>query len=406
MKTLTSMDLDDALQHVLTRTRQVPGCHPVTLTDAIGRVLAEPVSAPMNLPPFAASAMDGYALRSGDAGVPNARLSMVGASLAGHPYLTGVPDGGCVRIFTGAALPAQADAVALQENCRLEGDTVIVEHAIRAGENVRPVGHDIRAGAPMLDAGRRLSALDAGWLAASGVTGVVVRERPCIGILSTGDELREPGTQLPPGAIYDANRTILAGLLRALPVQVIDFGIVADQRATIADILEDAGRNCDAVITSGGVSVGDADWVRDVVQQLGTLELWRLNLKPGKPLAYGQLPRAAFFGLPGNPVSAIVTFLLVVRPAIEVMCGCPPSQPPVVPATLTTPVAHQPGREEYQRAFCTFGGDEATVAVTQDQGSNRLASFAAANCLVRIPKDAGNLPAGSRVATLPFRGLL
>jgi molybdopterin molybdotransferase len=406
METLTSLDLDEAVRIILERMACVSEVASVGLTDAIGRVLAEPAVAPMSLPPFAASAMDGYALRSSDARDPGSEMTVVGASLAGHPYPGPVPAGACVRVFTGAALPDDVDAVAMQENCHAHGETVSLLKAVRAGENVRPAGHDVRAGAAMMEEGRRLGAFEVGWLAAAGIGTVKVRARPRVGILSTGDELREPGQALSAGAIYDANRTLVTALLHTLPVSVVDFGIVPDHPDRIAHALQEADRSCDVVISSGGVSVGDADWVRAVIRELGALEFWRLNLKPGKPLAYGHMRHATFFGLPGNPVSAVITLLLVVRPALERLCGMAPSAPLTVSAHLDTPIEHQTGREEYQRASYTITERGLSVSVTGDQSSNRLASFASANCLIRVPKGVGDLPAGSEVTILPFRGLL
>ncbi len=378
---------------------------------ALGRVLAEAVTAPISLPPFAASAMDGYAVRSSDLqGDPPHRLSLTGTTYAGRPSSGPTPAGGCVRIFTGGAVPDDLDTVVIQENCRIDGDTVWVDVTASAGDNVRPRGHDVAAGTDILEAGRRLSEFHVGWLAACGITRVGVRERPVVGIFSTGDELVDamaPGGQaLGPGQIFDSNRLTLRLLLDRLPVRVRDFGIVPDDRARIRAVLEEADGSCQAIITSGGVSVGDADWVKDVVEEIGDLKLWKLNLKPGKPLAYGRLGRAAFFGLPGNPVSTIVTAIMLAIPAIERLCGSQPQPPIPVPAVLRGFLRHQRGREEFQRGTLRQVAGHLEVSVTGDQSSNRLASFAAANCLIRIPKDCGDLHHGSVVATLPFRGVI
>jgi molybdopterin molybdotransferase len=240
---------------------------------------------------------------------------------------------------------------------------------------------------------------------------VRVHEQPTIGIFSTGDELVDAGTggaavTLKPGQIFDANRTVLTLLLRTLPIRLRDFGIIPDDRARIRAVLEEADASCAMVVTSGGVSVGDADWVKDVVSDIGTIRMWKLNLKPGKPLAYGRLRSAAFFGLPGNPVSAIVTAMMLVRPAIERLCGSRPTPLLSVPATLRGSLAHQPGREEFQRGTLRSDSAGLEVSVTGDQSSNRLASFAAANCLIRIPKDCADLSDGRAVTVLPFRGVL
>lgn len=401
------LDLDEAVQRILRDVGPPASRDDVSIHEALGRVLAEPVSAPIDLPPFDASAMDGFALRADDvAAGPPASLLLAGTSLAGHPMTTPLLAGQCARVFTGAAVPDGADAVAIQEECRLDGERVHFEQPVRSGDHIRPVGHDVRRGTLLLERGRRLNAFDVGWLAASGIAAVSVYRRLKVALLSTGDELREPGTPLTPGAIFDANRTLLRALLQGLPVDVIDLGMVPDRQDQIADALLTGDRDADLVICSGGVSVGDADWVKLVVEEIGSLQLWRLNLKPGKPLAYGRLRRAAFFGLPGNPVSAVVTLLLVVRPVLEAMLGGTPTAPLAITARLRTPLAHEPGREEYQRGTLRWTDGAAEVTITGDQSSNRLASFAAANCLIRVPKQSGDLDAGSLVTVLPFSGLI
>ena len=403
----TPLDLDDALRAMLDDTRPLAQHETVPVAAALGRVLAHAVDAPRSLPPFPASAMDGYALRSSDIdGAPPFRLKVAGTSYAGHPFTGHTPDGACVRIFTGAAMPPGLDAVVIQEDCDRDDDEVQVRTSVAAGDYVRPTGHDVCEGSRLLDAGRRLGPFDLGWLTACGLSEVVVTARPRIGIFSTGDELLDPGATPGPGKIFDANRMVLQQLLAALPVETVDYGIVPDDPARIRSLLARVDRECDVVVTSGGVSVGDADWVRDVVQELGALRLWKLNLKPGKPLAYGRLRQAAFFGLPGNPVSTIVTALLLLRPVLERLCGSMPARPLRVAARLRGAVQHRPGREEYQRGTLEGDADVLTVTVTGDQSSNRLASFAAANCLIRVPGPAGDLQDGTVVEVLPFDGLL
>ena len=401
------LDLDEALRIILADTRPVPGSELVDLPAALHRVLAEPLDAPISLPPFMASAMDGYALRSSDLhGPPPYRFETAGTSYAGRPADAPTPAGSCVRIFTGAPMPADLDTVAIQEDCRIDGAHVWIDAEVCAGDNVRPPGHDVHRGKRILEAGRRLTPFDLGWLAACGIARVRVGRRPVVGIFSTGDELVDAGTTPGPGQIFDANRLTLSLLLGGLPVHVRDFGIVPDDRAMIRAVLEDADDACDVVVTSGGVSVGDADWVKDVVSEIGHIDLWRLNLKPGKPVAYGRLRKAAFFGLPGNPVSTIVTALMLARPVVERLCGSTPAPPLTVFAALRGALRHQPGREEFQRGALRHGDGGLEVSVTGDQSSNRLASFAEANCLIRIPKECADLHDGSSVATLPFSGLL
>jgi len=377
------------------------------LHAALGRVAAQDAVAPLNLPPFRASAMDGYALRSTDAlHAPSAPLAVIGTSSAGHPFSGNVPPGTCVRIYTGAAVPDGLDAIAIQEDCTREGDQVTVQAPVHAHDNIRSIGHDVSAGTTVVRAGTRIREFQLAWLAACGIAEVVVRGLPRVALFSTGDELVEPGGTLAAGQIHDANRHALRALLRNLPVELVDLGILPDREAAIDSMLADASREFDAVITSGGVSVGDADYVKQAVARLGEIAFWRINLKPGKPLAYGRLGRALFIGLPGNPVSTIVTALLLAAPALLRLSGAEAEPITRVRAQLDHAVTHRPGREEYQRGRLFMTDDILHVSATGDQSSNRLASFAAANCLIRIPKQAGDLEAGSLVEVLPFRGLL
>ncbi len=403
----TRLDLDEALRAMLDDTRPLVATEPVAIAESLGRFAAEAVHAPINLPPFAASAMDGYALRAAELkGAPPFRLPLTGTSSAGHPLTERVPAGGCARIFTGAAIPEGLDTVAIQEDCERDGDWVVIKEAVASGDNVRPVGHDVAAGSRILPAGRRITPFDQGWLTACGLDRINVRCRAVVGIFSTGDELLDPGETPGPGQIFDANRVTVRALLSRLPVTVHDYGIAADDPDQIRQLLTQADRECDLIVTSGGVSVGDADWVKQVIDDIGHLRLWKLNLKPGKPVAYGRLARAAFFGLPGNPVSTIVTALLLVRPVLERLCGGDPGAPLAVPAILQGSLSHQPGREEFQRGTLASQDGQLTVSATGDQSSNRLASFALANCLIRIPKEQGDLTEGSNVTTLPFGGML
>ncbi len=351
--------------------------------------------------------MDGYALRSTDlTGPPPHTMDIAGTSLAGHPFAGEAPSGKAVRIVTGAPVPQGLDAVVIQEDCDADGNTVTIRERVDPGNNIRSTGLDIQAGQTLFSAGTRLSAFHVGWMSACGVVDVSVFSRPRVAIFSTGDELVEPGAALGPGQIYDANRHLLHLILCRLPVEVDDFGILPDEPDRIRAALEQAAGTCNAIVTSGGVSVGDADWVKQVVEDMGDLQFWKLNLKPGKPMAYGRLGKAMFFGLPGNPVSSVVTALLLAKPALLKLSGCPYQPPLSLPARLKNAITHRRGREEYQRGFIAEQNGEIFVSSTGDQSSNRLATFAAANCLIRIPKGSDDLDEGSMVFVLPFAGLL
>ena len=402
-KATAPLDLDAALARVLDQVSACTEPERVTVRNAHGRVAAEPIRSATDLPPFAASAMDGYAFRW-RAGISS--LELAGDSLAGHPFAGSVRKGECARIMTGAPLPADCDTVVVQEDCDRDGTEIQIREVPRQGANVREAGDDLRQGDVVVAAGKRISPFDIGTLAACGCDTAPVRARPRVAVFSTGDELQPPGTALEFGNIYDSNRFAVEALLTRLPVEVDNLGVLADDARTVAASLTAAGDTADFILTSGGVSVGDADHVKSTVEALGELSFWRLNLKPGKPLAFGRIGGAWFLGLPGNPVSTIVTYLLIARPAIEKLCGMQPSQPVTAGAELTEPIRHKPGREEYQRGIATGAGDDIRVRTTGAQGSNRLSTFAEANCLIRIPKGKGSLKSGERVEVLPFEGLL
>jgi len=371
------------------------------------RVAAQDVIATTSLPPFPSSAMDGFAVSSEHLrGKPAFEIKVTGESFAGHPFPDKADPESCVRIFTGAAMPAGLDAVLLQEDCEILDARIRTGVRARPGDNVRNVGHDVVKGEVIIQRGQMLTPFAIGWLAACGHTHVNVVARPKVAIFSTGDELREPGSPLGPGQIYDANRYLMSALLASLPVEILDLGVLPDDEAATEQALAAAALQADVLLTSGGVSVGEADFVTGVLQKIGELEIWRLNIKPGKPLAYGRIGDCLFFGLPGNPVSTIVTFLLIARPALMRLCGATQLNAPQQGAILSESIRHKPGREEYQRGVVASAEDGATVRVTGDQSSNRLASFSNANCLIRIPKESGNLTSGTKVTVLPFFGLI
>ncbi len=398
-----ALDLDAARQRILAGIPAPDAVERMPLDQALGRVAAEDSLARTDLPPFNASAMDGYAFRWRPG---LSRLRLVGASLAGHPFTGQVADGAAVRITTGAVLPDDCDTVAIQEDCARSGTALSLNVVPSQGGNVRLRGHDLRQGDVVAARGRRLNAFDIGALAAAGVDAATVFARPRIAVFSSGDELQPPGAPLAHGGIHDSNRHAVAGLLSQLPVTVRNLGVLADDADAIADALTAASAECSLILTSGGVSVGDADLVKSTLERLGELDFWRLSLKPGKPLAFGRIGQARLMGLPGNPVSAIVTYLLLAKPAVEALCGMTPQKPLTLRCRLTQAVSHKPGREEYLRGTATTAAGAAQVTPTGDQSSNRMSTFAAANCLVRIPKNDGDLPAGAWVEALPFTGLV
>lgn len=403
MTSSAPLDLDAALQRILDEVPAPAASERVDIAQALGRVAAADCLAATDLPPFPASAMDGYAFKwRSDLG----GLRIVGASLAGHPFAGAVGRAEAVRITTGGALPADCDTVAVQEECKVADGVLHMQQQVRRADNVRQTAQDLRRGAVLAACGRRLSPFDIGALAAAGVAAASVFARPRIAVFSSGDELQQPGSALAYGNIYDSNRYAVASMLGQLPVETVNLGVLPDAEAAIAKALRQASGDCRMILTSGGVSVGEADLVKSAIESLGRLRFWRLNLKPGKPLAFGRIGDALLLGLPGNPVSSIVTYLLLARPAIEALCGMQPQPPLRVHCELTEAVRHKPGREEYQRGVLSTRDGRARVATTGDQSSNRMSTFAAANCLIRIPKTAGDLAPGSVVEALPFWGLL
>ncbi len=404
------MDLEEALTRLATRINVIEGVELIDTNQAVGRILAADVQAPISLPPFPASAMDGYAVRHQDFVGGNLTFTLIGESKAGHPSDATVQERQAVRIFTGARMPNGADLVPLQERVTSSHSDTVTFSAHESDESfVRPVGHDIRRDQVIAHVGGRLHPFLVGSLNAAGVAQVRVRRMPVVGLFSSGDELTDinvPPEHLGPGDIYDSNRATLRALLAGLPVAIRDLGCIADDPDAVEQALAQGASECDVMITSGGVSVGDADFVGQTIDRIGELEFWRLNLKPGKPLAFGHINGCWIFGLPGNPVSTIVTALLVVIPSLLTLAGGNPSRPMRLPATLSGSIAHRPGRAEYQRGSVTASKDGFVVAHTGDQSSNRLSSFSSANCLIEIPKHCGNLATGDQVQVLPLEFLI
>jgi molybdopterin molybdotransferase len=398
-----ALTLDQALELILAPLAPVSGGERLPLKQAAGRVLAEDIASPLDLPPFANSAMDGYACRAGDPGLPSLRL--IGTAWAGRRFAGSVGAGECVRIFTGAALPDAADTVVMQENAEREGETVRFAAEPRPGDNVRPRGGELRAGQPLLAAGKRLGAADIGLLAAVGLAEVPVKRRLRVAILSTGDELRPLGQALAPGEIHDSNRYALDALLAELGAECLDFGAVRDDPGALRAVLLEASRQADAVISTGGASVGDADFVVDILRELGQVEFWKVAVKPGKPFAYGRIGQALWFGLPGNPVAVIVTFRQLVRPALLRLMGAPASPALRLPAVCDRPLRKAPGRMEFQRGvYRRADSGEFVVSGLAGQGSDRLSSVSQANCYIVLSLESAGVAAGDRVEIEPFDG--
>ncbi len=371
----------------------------VGLHDAHLRILSRDVPSPMNVPPHDYSAMDGYALRHADLQGDVTKLQVVGSSFAGHAFGGKVSAGECVRIMTGALIPGGCDTVVMQEQVTLEGKDAIVQGNHSLGENIRRAGEDIALGSTALRAGQLVRAAELGLLASLGLARAVVYRKLRVAIFSTGDELVQPGISLKPGRIYDSNRYSLFGLLSELGgVEILDMGNIHDDRNAIKSALLAAASKADVIITSGGVSVGEADYIKELLAEIGEVVFWKIAMKPGRPLAYGKIGGSHFFGLPGNPVAVMVTFKQFVIDALHILMGQQPKPAFTFKAVCTERIKKSPGRTEFQRGILSQDETGAlTVRTTGAQGSGILSSMSQANCFIILPMHQGNVEAGSTV---------
>ena len=402
------LSVDEALLRIRDSLIPLTGYENKHLRDALNRILAKDVLSPLNVPGHVNSAMDGYAVNSAD--LPDEGttvLQVIGSSFAGHPFNGSLGRGEVVRIMTGAVVPEGADTVLMQENVQREGDVVTISGGEKAGANVRHIGEDITQGGVVLATGRLLTPADLGLLASLGIAEVAVRRRLRVAMFSTGDELCSIGEPLGDGQIYDSNRYSLHGMLTRIGAEVIDMGIIPDQREAISHAFDTAAANADVLITSGGVSVGEADFVKETLDRLGRVDFWKIAMKPGKPLAFGMLGDTAFFGLPGNPVSAMATFYQIVQASLQHMQG----QAQAAALRLRIPCAEKlkkrPGRQDFQRGilFSDTSGN-LVVKSTGMQGSHILSSMSQANCFIILPAESGSVEVGGMVEVQPFAGVI
>ena len=397
-----------ALERISASVPRLTATEQLALRDALGRVLGSDVRSPVSVPAHANSAMDGYAVRAGDLPAENTvSLSVIGEAFAGKPYRGAVGERQAVRIMTGAVVPDGTDTVLMQEQVQRQGNSITVRAGHKPGQNVRHAGEDIAEGKVVLCAGRALTPADLGLAASLGIGALPCRRALRAAIVSTGDELKPVGQALGVGDIYDSNRYTLYGMLTRLNVAVFDKGVVPDDPQRIRAALLEASAEADVIISSGGVSVGAADYVKAVLDQIGRIEFWKVAMKPGRPLAFGRIGDAVFFGLPGNPVSVMVTFYQFVRPALLTMLGCTGAPSLSVRARCLSRLRKKPGRQEYQRGILARDGNgELTVTKTGDQGSGILSSMSQADCFIMLPLEAGNIEPGAMVEVQPFAGLI
>ncbi|HLA74495.1 MAG TPA: molybdopterin molybdotransferase MoeA [Gammaproteobacteria bacterium] len=403
-----SLSVAEALRRIETDIAPLTESELLPLREGLGRVLAEDMFSPIDVPAHTNSAMDGYAVDSADlpAGGTNT-LTVIGTAWAGKPFTGVLRAGQCVRIMTGAVIPDGADTIIMQERVERQDGAIQIGTDNKPGQNIRRAGEDIARGQIVLKAGKLLGPAELGVLASLGIAHVKVIRRLRVAFLATGDELRALGEPLQLGEIYDSNRYTLYGMLSRLGVQIIDLGIVRDRPEDIKTAFSEAARTADAVISSGGVSVGEADYVKEIVGSLGRVHFWKIAMKPGRPLAFGKLGETLFFGLPGNPVSAMTTFYQFVQPALQRLMGQTARQPLLIKLPTLSQLKKNPGRMEFQRGIAAIGENgQLAVSSTGEQGSGILSSMSKANCFIVLPAEAGTVAAGSLVDVQLFEGLI
>ncbi|WP_274061234.1 molybdopterin molybdotransferase MoeA [Vibrio parahaemolyticus] len=401
------MPIEEAMDKMLSRIKPIQTTLSLPLTDALGFVLAEDVLSPIHVPPFDNSAMDGYAIRIQDLEASTV-LPMVGKSFAGQPFEGEWPTGTCVRIMTGAKIPEGCDAVIMQENTTVtEAGIQFNQTDVKPQNNIRPTGDDIKQGDIVLAKGARLTPRDIPMIASLGVSHVTVVRKPKVAFFSTGDELKPLGEPLEAGQIYDSNRYGIKPLIENFGCEAIDLGIIPDCPETLKATFEKAQTLADVVVTSGGVSVGEADYTKDILEQLGEIGFWKLAIKPGKPFAFGKLSTAWFCGLPGNPVSAVLTMYVLVQPMLAKLAGHTEwKAPESIPATTKTAFKKAPGRTDYQRGIYTLEDGKFVVETTGNQSSGAFSSMSLANCFVVLERERGRVEVGETVQIQLFNSTL
>ncbi|EDM84003.1 gephyrin-like molybdotransferase Glp [Limnobacter sp. MED105] len=407
--------VEQARLKILSLLKPITGTRTVAIREALDQVLAADLLSPINVPAHDNSAMDGYAFNSSN--IQNSditHLTMIGTAYAGKAFTGTCGNGECVRIMTGAVMPLNCDTVLVQENATVSGDQIsFPPGAVKAGDNRRLAGEDLTIGKPALPAGKVLRPADLGLLASLGVAEISVRRKLRVAFFSTGDELRSLGQPLDEGCVYDSNRYTLYGMLTRLRfIELLDMGVVHDSPEALEHAMLQAMEQADVIITSGGVSVGEADYTKQVMEKLGSVNFWKIAMRPGRPMAFGQVHNstngdsAYLFGLPGNPVAVMVTFYAFVRDALFKLANANALPIPMVSAKLAQNVRKRPGRTEYQRARLTMGKGLLLAHLSGAQGSGILRSMSESDCLLVLEHDQGDLKAGDTVLALPFEGLI
>ncbi|ARC94764.1 molybdopterin molybdotransferase [Vibrio coralliilyticus] len=401
------MPIEDAMEQMLSPIKPIQTTLQLPLAEAIGYVLAEDILSPIFVPPFDNSAMDGYAIRIADL-TNNNVLPLAGKSFAGQPFEGEWPKGTCVRIMTGAQIPEGCDAVIMQENTeQTEQGVQFNQTDVKPQNNIRPTGDDIRKDDVVLPKGARLTARDIPMIATLGISHVTVVRKPRVAFFSTGDELKPLGEPLEAGQIYDSNRYGIKPLIENFGCEPVDLGIIPDCPEELKATFEKAQTLADVVVTSGGVSVGEADYTKDILEELGQIGFWKLAIKPGKPFAFGKLSTAWFCGLPGNPVSAVLTMYVLVQPMLAKLAGHTEwKAPESIPATTRTAFKKAPGRTDYQRGVYTIEDGKFVVETTGNQSSGAFRSMSLANCFVVLERERGRVEVGETVNIQLFNSTL
>jgi len=396
------LPVEDALAYLIAKTNAVSDTETIALSDALNAILAKDVFSPFPVPNYTNSAMDGYAFKAGEWD-GQSELPVCGESFAGNPYTGEIPAGHCIRITTGAQLPDDCDSVVIQENVTRRQQSISINSSVERGDNIRLAGSDLQQGERVLSAGTRINAIHIGLLASLGLAELCVYRKITVGVFSTGDELVPVGQTLEKGQVFDSNRLLLIAMLSSLRLQVKDYGLLADEPEAIERVLRQAAEECDAIITSGGVSVGDADYTGELLHRLATVQFHKVALKPGKPFAFGKLNNAYIFGLPGNPVSSAVSFQQLALPALRRLMGerCKPDL--ALTVRCDSALRKHPGRTEFQRGILSLDEHgQLCVQTTGPQSSAVFSSMAKANCYIRLGHERGNVSAGELVQVLPF----
>ncbi len=399
----TALSIENAKNQILKTIKSSTKVEKIKLKDSLGRIVSKDIKSSINIPSFKNSAMDGYALNiSHLSEKTNMSLKEAGISYAGKPYHNNLQKGETVRVMTGAVIPNNSNAIVMKEMIKIINGNIQFPKNIKKNQNIRFIGEDVKKSSIILKKGKRINYIDLGILSSAGIEYIDVVKKPIISFFSTGDELISIKKKLKKGQIYDSNRYLLYGLLSELPVSIKDMGVVKDNKSDITKKFIQCSKISDLIITTGGVSVGDADYIREVLDEIGKINFWKISIKPGRPLAYGKIKKTSFFGLPGNPVSTVITFQLFVIPAIEKMMSSEIKNKLFVNAITKTSLSKKKGRVEYKRAFLTQTKNKFFVETTGLQGSNILTSLVKANCYIKLSANINKVKKGDIVKVLPF----